>query len=390
MLMSRVIDVDSLLDNTFQSPSKEEYDELEENDKKRTGLNSDMTMSQGRRHNDGRNGIMNIKDNILPYDQTRVKLKTPINGFDYINASWIYKVKEHNVYDDVYAFLSATKINFILTQDPTKDTEKHFYQMIFEQQVDIVVHIYSDNKVPKWKKKTHGNITRELVERIKLENNIVRETIEIVFAQQKRTVNKHRSMVYHFSAWPTDDQFKDDDSNNLLTLISLVQRDIDKESGTFTIAAHDPSGGVEGASSFITLFQMVQELDTKLKVRSAELQDISRQGEMHFINLFDKVNELRKERAHMVSTYANYRFLLSTLAYYAKNKTKFDEIFLMARSVSNENETVSNRSRPMEVEVNHENDDGITVDEIPYVLSQHDRVQIQAIQDSRVYFPSDV
>ena len=193
-MTNRDIAVDSLLDNTFQPPSREEYDKLEKNDQKRCGLNSDMTMSQGRRHNDGRNGVMNVNENILPYDQSRVKLKTPINGFDYINASWVKKVKEHNVYDDVYDFLSASKMNFILTQDPTKDTEKHFYQMIFEQQVDIIVHIYSDNKVPKWKKKTHGNITRELVERIRLENNIVREKIEIVFVQNERTVNKHRGL----------------------------------------------------------------------------------------------------------------------------------------------------------------------------------------------------
>jgi len=88
----------------------------------------------------------------------------------------------------------------------------------------------------------------------------------------------------------------------------------------------------------------------------------------------------------MVSTYANYKFLLSTLAYYARNKTKFDKILLEAMSVSKENETVSNRSRPLEGEVNYENDDGLTVDdidEIEYVLNQD-------VTDSRVYYTSDI
>ena len=149
---SHDISVDSLLDDTFQRPSKEEFDELEKKDRNRSGLTSDLTMSQGRRHNDGKNGIMNIKKDIIPYDQTRVKLQTPINGFDYINASWVQKIKANNVYDDVYDFLSTSKMNFILTQNPTKDTKQHFYQMIFEQNVDVIVHIGTDQKTPKWKK----------------------------------------------------------------------------------------------------------------------------------------------------------------------------------------------------------------------------------------------
>ena len=95
---------------------------------------------------------MNIKKDILPYDQTRVKLKTTINGVDYINASWIQRAKESHVYDEVYEFLPASKINFLLTQDPTKDTEQHFYQMMYEQQVDLIVHVGSDENLPQWNK----------------------------------------------------------------------------------------------------------------------------------------------------------------------------------------------------------------------------------------------
>ena len=347
--VNRDILVDSLLDNTFQKPLKEEFEELEKNDEKRCGLSSDLTMCQGRRHNDGKNGIMNIKEDILPFDQTRVKLKTPINGFDYINASWIHKVEEENIYEDVYQFLSTSKINFILTQDPTNDTKRHFYQMMFEQKVDVIVHICSDGGVPKWKKKSYGNISKKMVERIKFGNNIVREEIDI-YVKYDKTVSKQRSMNYRFSAWPMNDQFEDDDSNNLLTLISLIQRDIGKESNKLTIAAHDPSGGVEGASSFITLFQMVQDLDTKLKLtklngNESERHEISGKREKEYINLFDKVNELRKERAHMVSTFANYQFLLSTLSFYAKNRTKFDEASLTAVKVSKEKATKANKSR---------------------------------------------
>ena len=121
--------VEELLESDIQDPPQDEFKKLEENDKKRKGIASDLTTSQGRRYNDGKKGNLNINKSSLPYDQTRVKLKTPIDGVDYINASWIQKVKEDNLYDDVYQFLPSTKINFILTQDPTPDSQQYFHQI---------------------------------------------------------------------------------------------------------------------------------------------------------------------------------------------------------------------------------------------------------------------
>ncbi len=90
-------------------PTKEEFRELEENDRKRSGIKSNLTMAQGQRYNDGKNGKLNINKDVLPYDQTRVRLKSPIHGIDYINASWIQKATESNPYDDVYEFLPSAK-----------------------------------------------------------------------------------------------------------------------------------------------------------------------------------------------------------------------------------------------------------------------------------------
>ena len=73
------------MDNTFKVPTKEEFQELEDNDRKRNEIESNLTMAQGQRYNDGKHGRFNINKDVIPYDQTRVKLKTPINGIDYIN-----------------------------------------------------------------------------------------------------------------------------------------------------------------------------------------------------------------------------------------------------------------------------------------------------------------
>ena len=90
---------------------------------------------------------------------------------------------------------------------------------------------------------------------------------------------------------------------------------------------------------------MMQELETKLKVRKSALGDISRKREVEFINVFEKVNGFRKERAHMVSTFANYKFLLSSLAYYARNKSTFDTILATSDEVKERGETAEKLSR---------------------------------------------
>ena len=212
---SRDILVEALLNNEITEPTEEEFKELEENDRKRSSIKSDLTMSQGRRYNDGKNGKLNINKKFLPYDQTRIKLKTPINGIDYINASWIQKA--NNIYDDVYEFLSSSKINFILTQDPTPDTQQHYFQMMYEQKVDLAVHVGCNENLAQWSKISYGKITIELVERTKLMDYLTRENIDI-YIKHERSVINHRMMVYHFTSWPSNDQFESKDSKNFLTL----------------------------------------------------------------------------------------------------------------------------------------------------------------------------
>ena len=158
-----------------------------------------------------------------------------------------------------------------------------------------------------------------------LDKKVIREKITIM-VNQGTLVNSHQTTAYYFTTWPSNDQFHQTDSENLLTLIRLIQRDIGKPEKVVTIVSHDPSGGVEGASSFLVLFQMLQELDTKLKVRRKGLMDISRERKIEYINVFEKVDGMRRHRAHMVSSFSNYKFIFSTLAYYAKNKSTFDKI----------------------------------------------------------------
>ena len=76
--------------------------------------------------------LINRYTNILPYDKNRVKLLEPINGCDYVNASWITE-GSHN--KDV----ACPNISFMSCQGPTEYTAPHHLQMIYENNVDIIV-----------------------------------------------------------------------------------------------------------------------------------------------------------------------------------------------------------------------------------------------------------
>ena len=73
--------------------------------------------------------------NIIPYDATRIPLLQPIDGSDYINASWI--TKGARLSQDVPNMCSG--ISFIASQGPNLKTSPHYLQMIFENKVDIIV-----------------------------------------------------------------------------------------------------------------------------------------------------------------------------------------------------------------------------------------------------------
>ena len=87
--------------------------------------------------------------NILPYDFNRVKLKTAINGMDYINASFItgihsgsneFKTSGEITKTDFQDFPARfSNISFLASQGPLAQTCAHHLQMILENNVKLVI-----------------------------------------------------------------------------------------------------------------------------------------------------------------------------------------------------------------------------------------------------------
>ena len=86
-----------------------------------------------------------------------------------------------------------------MTQDPTPDTQEHFYQMMYEQHVDIIVHVGSDKSLQQWNKEAYGKVSKELIECIQLNEYMTREKFDIYVKHNKSTIN-HPITAYHFTA----------------------------------------------------------------------------------------------------------------------------------------------------------------------------------------------
>ena len=105
--------------HNFKQEIQEEYERLQNDDQSKIGLVKSTSIGRM-----GSDLELNRYGNILPYDDTRVILSSKVDGTDYINASWIRGYRDSK---------------FIATQGPTPKTCTHFWQMIFENNCQIII-----------------------------------------------------------------------------------------------------------------------------------------------------------------------------------------------------------------------------------------------------------
>ena len=78
---------------------------------------------------------------MVPYVQNRVKLSHPIENSDYINASWITNENHTNFLGD------KTSTVFIASQGPLIHTCPHHLQMIYRNQIDMIVTLTKSDEI---------------------------------------------------------------------------------------------------------------------------------------------------------------------------------------------------------------------------------------------------
>ncbi|PIK57803.1 putative tyrosine-protein phosphatase non-receptor type 23 [Apostichopus japonicus] len=228
---------------------------------------------------------------VMPYDHNRVMLKTSKD--DFINSSYIRD-------------LSPSTPTFIATQAPIPTTMETFWQMIYEQQVFLLVMLVSSKSKgtsefhqywpsERGQSQRHGAFSVTLRSSKNTEFHIER------FLQLRHVPTKQVRTVLHmqFTAWP---EFGiPEKASDLLQFVSQVQNyHLQQKQLTLPIVVHC-SGGIGRTGTFCTVYSAVQDINS-----GRGITDIPK-----------VVKNLRTQRKWMVSEKEQLKFCYEAVLCYA-------------------------------------------------------------------------
>ena len=238
-------------------------------------------------------------DHILPFDSSRVVLKTTKNDktTGYINASYIFDNPGKNAY--------------IASQSPfNQQTICDFWSMVYEHEASAIIMLtntFEDNVVKSeqyWPTdklvRRFGKVTVKLEKVTVFSSFITRDFIlKNIFEDSKEQFIRQ----YHFTSWESEER-------NLLFLdfwrkVTMDQK-INNKSGHWIIHC---STGVSRTGVFIAIDHCLKKFD-------------SQKG----VNVYRTCYNMRKYRPFMVRTYKNYKMIYEIL--HEAMAIKLKEMFL--------------------------------------------------------------
>jgi len=229
-------------------------------------------------------------ENILAYDETRVKLK-PIDGVegsDYINANWI-------------SDLQGNKEAYICTQGPKDFTVADFWRMTFENKINVIVMLTRliEDGVEKCAQYWPSHLNEEVnYSGIKL--TLLKEETQanIIIRELNITMGGESSQCtqIQFTAWP--DHGVPPESDYIFLSDKTDELNVAKR----PILVHC-SAGVGRSGTFCTVSSYIHYLRGYVKER----------GKLPRMSIAKAVYNLRKERASMVQSGDQYEFIYKTI-----------------------------------------------------------------------------
>ncbi|KAK7464531.1 hypothetical protein BaRGS_00037923, partial [Batillaria attramentaria] len=272
------------------------FAEFEEIPKKAPSLECNVAKAP---HNQPRN---RFKD-VLPYDATRVKLTARKDNPDgYINASHV-KLSAAN-----------TEWWFVATQAPLPDTTVDFWQMVWEQEVDVIAMLTAFQELGKqkcfiyWPQETglqhiqkYGDFEVELQF---MHDSLCYLTSGIMV---RHMPSRKEKMVWHlqYTDWP--DHGCPEDTYGFLGFLDEVESvsrlaESEEGSGKKSPVVIHCSAGVGRTGVVILTMVMKWCLEHN-----------------HSVDLPKALTGIRNQRMHMVQTLGQYQFIHDTLIQYLKN-----------------------------------------------------------------------
>ncbi|KAL1513838.1 hypothetical protein ABEB36_003187 [Hypothenemus hampei] len=254
--------------------------------------------------------------NILPFDDTRVKLKNvdaTIPGADYINANYIkWKTDDSSDNND-----PSGKV-YIATQGCLPSTIADFWQMVWQENCRVIVMTTKEterlkNKCARYWPDQNG--TKEygpIVVKNLIESSTPHYTLREFLVSMESTNLERKVYHYHFTAWPDHGVPSDPGCVlNFLHEVNKRQEELLKELPTNqppgAILVHC-SAGIGRTGTFIVIDMILDQL--KKYGLDCEI-DIQRTIQM-----------VRSQRSGMVQTEAQYKFVYLAVQHHIETITE--------------------------------------------------------------------
>ena len=314
-ISSKTVPMASILTGQAPLPSNDEFDKLT---KYHDGFTDRFTTSQGKRYN--KDGNLNLIPEILPFDHNRVKIKSPIDGCDYINATWLTNTSEDSTYDELIftTYQPYKNINFIVGQDPIPATMQHHFRLIIENKIDLVVS-FGDKESPSnfnvGETYAFKDVCLKIRNRTKIAEHLCRTEMTITHTAATGLQTMHNFVYFDFVNFPKNGITSTEDAENLVKSICTIRSELKHQATSLKVFAHDSRGGVQGASTFVVLYGLMQEIDEGMT------EDGQIRNEVENLDVFRAVNRLRKDRAHAIEDFCTYQGLLHCLNYYGSKRS---------------------------------------------------------------------
>lgn len=261
---------------------------------------------------ESKNSDKNRYYDVLPYDNSRVKLKcVTLDGSDYINASYIN-------------FKSANDVpGYIACQAPLTNTFSHFWRMVWEQNIRVILML--TNLVEKNKEKAQkywpndgsqlqfGNIVVCGIT-TKTVGCVTLKTFKVYFFSAIGKLLEQRDLYHiHYTDWT--DMGTPSSTQSIRQLIKITEICSSKSKVKSPLLVHC-SAGIGRTGTYIAIDEAIKRIQVKQNLKNPS----------RFIDVHHIVRELRKQRVSMVQTFDQYTFIYRAIQDYVLSTTNNNTI----------------------------------------------------------------
>lgn len=257
--------------------------------------------------------------NILPFDDTRVKLKNVdpnLLGADYINANYIKWKTDDSMGGELGSDPSG-KV-YIATQGCLPSTVADFWQMVWQENCRVIVMTTKETERGKnkcaryWPDQNGSKDYGKIVVKNLIESSTPHYTLREFLVSMDGSTTERKVFHYHFTAWPDHGVPSDPGCVlNFLHEVNKRQEQLHKElpnnQPPGAILVHC-SAGIGRTGTFIVIDMILDQL--KIYGLDCEI-DIQRTIQM-----------VRSQRSGMVQTEAQYKFVYLAVQHHIETITE--------------------------------------------------------------------